>query len=151
MQIKADSPEHYIDQLPEERKEAISKLRKVILENLPEGFIEIISYGMSGYVVPHSIYPKGYHSDPKMPLPFMNIASQKNYIALYHMGIYGNKKLLDWFINEYNMNYKTKLDMGKGCIRFKNIEHLPYSLIGELTSKISAADWIKIYETNRKR
>jgi len=151
MQIKADSPEHYIDQLPEDRKEAISKLRKVILENLPEGFIETISYGMIGYVVPHSIYPKGYHSDPKKPLPFMNIASQKNYIALYHMGIYGNKKLLDWFVNEYNKNYKTKLDMGKGCIRFKNIDLLPYKLIGELSSKISVADLIKIYETNRKR
>jgi uncharacterized protein YdhG (YjbR/CyaY superfamily) len=151
MQIKADSPEHYIDQLPEDRKEAISKLRKVILENLPEGFIETISYGMIGYVIPHSIYPKGYHSNPKMPLPFMNIASQKNYIALYHMGIYSNKKLLNWFINEYNKNSKTKLDMGKGCIRFKNIEHLPFSLIGELKSKISAVDWIKFYETNRKR
>jgi uncharacterized protein YdhG (YjbR/CyaY superfamily) len=151
MQIKADSAENYIDQLPEDRKEAISKLRKVILENLPEGFIETISYGMIGYVIPHSIYPKGYHSNPKMPLPFMNIASQKNYIALYHMGIYSNKKLLNWFINEYNKNSKTKLDMGKGCIRFKNIEHLPFSLIGELTSKISAVDWIKFYETNRKR
>ena len=149
MQIKADSPDHYVDQLPDDRKEAISKLRKSILDNLPEGFIETVSYGMIGYVVPHTIYPKGYHADPKLPLPFMNIASQKNHIALYHMGIYSNKNLLDWFLNEYYKIYNSKPDMGKGCFRFKKPELIPYHLIGELTGKISVNDYIRIYEQNR--
>ena len=148
MQIKADTPDQYVAQLPEDRKEAISKLRKSILDNLPEGFTEIVSYGMLGYVVPHSIYPKGYHADPKMPLPFINIASQKNHIALYHMGIYGNKKLLDWFLTEYGKIINSKPDIGKGCIRFKKPDRIPYKLIGELASKISVADLIKIYEAN---
>jgi uncharacterized protein YdhG (YjbR/CyaY superfamily) len=148
MQSKAETPEQYIGQLPEERRLAISKLRKTILENLPKGFHELMSYGMIGYVVPHSLYPKGYHCDPKLPLPFINIASQKNFISLYHMGIYGNKKLLDWFLNEYPKYSKTKPDMGKGCIRFKKIDQIPYELIGELSSKITADEWIKIYETN---
>ena len=149
MQIKANTPDQYVDQLPEDRKEAISKLRISILENLPEGFTETVSYGMLGYVVPHSIYPKGYHADPKLPLPFMNIASQKNHIAIYHMGIYGNRKLLDWFLTEYEKLYHTKPDMGKGCFRFKKTDRIPYSLIGELSTKISVADWIKMYEQNR--
>jgi len=151
MQIKADTPEQYIDQLPEDRKQTISKLRKTILDNLPKGFVETISYGMIGYVIPHAIYPGGYHCDPKLPLPFINIASQKNYVALYHMGIYADKKLLDWFVSEYPKHCKTKLDMGKGCIRFKKPELIPYDLIAQLTSKISSEEWIKIYETNIKR
>ena len=151
MQIKADTPEQYIDQLPEDRKQIISKLRKTILDNLPKGFVETISYGMIGYVIPHAIYPGGYHCDPKLPLPFINIASQKNYVALYHMGIYADKKLLDWFVSEYPKHCKTKLDMGKGCIRFKKPELIPYDLIAQLTSKISSEEWIKIYETNIKR
>ena len=151
MQIKADTPEQYIDKLPEDRKQTISKLRKTILDNLPKGFVETISYGMIGYVIPHAIYPGGYHCDPKLPLPFINIASQKNYVALYHMGIYADKKLLDWFVSEYPKHCKTKLDMGKGCIRFKKPELIPYDLIAQLTSKISSAEWIKIYETNIKR
>jgi uncharacterized protein YdhG (YjbR/CyaY superfamily) len=149
MQYNADNPEQYVDQLPNDRKEAIGKLRKSILENLPEGFIETVSYGMIGYVVPHTLYPKGYHCDPKLPLPFMNIASQKNHIALYHMGIYGNKELLDWFVREYITSFKSKPDMGKGCFRFKKPDLIPYQLIGELTAKISVTDWIKIYEQNR--
>jgi len=149
MQIKADSPEDYLNKLPEDRKNAMGKLRKYILDNLPEGFTETVSYGMIGYVVPHTIYPKGYHADPKLPLPFMNIASQKNHIALYHMGIYSNKELLNWFIEEYSKLYKSKPDMGKGCFRFKNPDRIPYHLIGELTSKIAVADWIRMYEQNR--
>lgn len=151
MQIKADSPEQYINQLPEDRKKVIAELRKTILDNLPEGFVETMNYGMIGYVIPHSLYPGGYHCDPKLPLPFMNIASQKNYIALYHMGIYGNKELLAWFVKEYGKYSKTKLDMGKGCIRFKKIQDIPFTLIAELTSKIKATDWIKSYETNYKK
>jgi len=151
MQIKADSPEQYLEQLPEDRQEAIIKLRKVILDHLPEGFVETISYGMIGYVIPHTIYPNGYHCDQSLPLPFMSIASQKNYIAVYHMGIYGNQDLLNWFIREYPKYSKTKPDMGKGCIRFRKMDAIPYELIGELATKISAANWIRYYESNYKR
>ena len=151
MTIKASSPEEYISKVPEDRKEAMSKLRQTILKNLPKGFSEGMNYGMIGYFVPHSLYPAGYHCDPKQPLPFMNIASQKNFIALYHMGMYANKKLLDWFTKEYPNYCKTKLDMGKSCVRFKKVEDIPYKLIAELTKKMSAAEWIKIYESNLKR
>jgi hypothetical protein len=151
MQIKATSPEHYIDQLPEDRKQAITSLRKVILENLPAGFKETIGYGMIGYVIPHSIYPPGYHADPKLPVPFLNIASQKNYIAIYHMGLYSNKELLNWFTIEYSKQSKYKLDMGKGCVRFKRTHDIPYKLIGELASKITPAEWLKMYEKYRKK
>jgi uncharacterized protein YdhG (YjbR/CyaY superfamily) len=151
MQIKAKTPEEYIENIPDNRKEAVRKLRKIILENLPKGFTETIDYGMIGYVVPHSIYPKGYHADSKQPLPFINLASQKNYISLYHMGLYCNKDLLGWFTKEYS-NYTTrKLDIGKGCMRFKNPEQIPFSLIGELVSKITVRDWIANYEKNRNR
>ncbi|WP_422082249.1 DUF1801 domain-containing protein [Ulvibacterium sp.] len=154
MQYKADSPEDYIAQLPIERQAAISKLRKIILQNLPKGFEEQMNYGMLGYVVPHSIYPGGYHCDPKMPLPFMNLASQKHYIAVYHMGIYSKKELLDWFKEEYSKTMHTKLDMGKSCIRFKKMDAIPYDLIGELCQKITVDQWIEFYENaiknNRK-
>jgi uncharacterized protein YdhG (YjbR/CyaY superfamily) len=151
MQIKAETPQEYIDQLPGDRKEAITHLRQTILANLPEGFTEVMGYGMLGYVVPHSIYPKGYHSTPKLPLPFINLASQKNHIALYHMGIYANKDLLGWFTREYSEMTRAKPDMGKGCIRFKNPQKIPYELIGKLVSKVSVNEWIAFYESNIKR
>lgn len=151
MQYKAKSPEEYIAQLPEEKKAAFSNLRSTILENLPKGFQECISYGMIGYVVPHSLYPPGYHCDPKLPLPFMNIASQKNFIAFYHMGIYAKKDLLNWFVEEYPKHCKLKLDMGKSCVRFKKIEAIPYELIAELCTKMSPEEWIELYEKNIKR
>jgi uncharacterized protein YdhG (YjbR/CyaY superfamily) len=151
MKILADSPEQYIDQLPDDRKQALKKLRETILEHLPKGFSETMSYGMIAYVVPHSIYPGGYHPDPKQPLPFMNIASQKNFVALYHMGLYNDHELLEWFKNEYPKHCKTKLDMGKSCIRFKKMDQIPYQLIAELSEKISPDEWIKIYETSIKR
>jgi hypothetical protein len=150
MQIKADTPEEYIDKLPEERKEPIRKLRKVIRENLPDGFLETIGYGMIGYVVPHSIYPKGYHSTPHLPLPFINLASQKNYIAVYHMAM-AEKELLDWFTKEYAIRSKTKLDMGKGCIRLKKIDQIPYDLFGELASKMTVKEWIDMYESKIRK
>jgi uncharacterized protein YdhG (YjbR/CyaY superfamily) len=146
MQYKAETPEDYISQLPEVRKGPITKLRNTILKNIPKGFEETISYGMIGYVVPFSIYPDGYHCDPKLPLPFMNIASQKNFIAIYNMGIYAKKEIYDWFVSEYPKQCKRKLDMGKSCIRFKYIEEIPYELIGELASKISVSEWINYYE-----
>ena len=146
MQSKATTPEQYLSELPEDRKEAMLKLRNAIKENLPQGFEEVISYGMLGYVVPHSIYPSGYHCNPKLPLPFINLASQKNFIALYHMGIYANKNLESWFVSEYPKHVKTKLDMGKSCIRFKKMEDIPFDFIGELAAKVSVEDWISNYE-----
>ncbi len=151
MTIDAQSPDDYIAQLPEDRKVAVSKLRETIKKNLPDGFEECINYKMIGYVVPHSRYPDGYHCDPKLPLPFINIASQKNFVALYHMGMYANPDVLDWFVKEYPKHVKTKLDMGKSCIRFKNTQNIPYGLIGELCQKIGPQDWIDIYEQNIKK
>jgi uncharacterized protein YdhG (YjbR/CyaY superfamily) len=151
MQYKANSPEDYIKQLPEERQPVIQKLRETILTNLPKGFEEVISYGMIGYVVPHSIYPAGYHCTPELPLPFMNLASQKNFVAVYHMGMYAKKELLDWFTAEFPKHSTRKLDMGKSCIRFKNIDDIPYKLLGELASKMTVEDYIELYESNFKR
>lgn len=150
MKIEANSPKEYIDKLPEDRKKAVSKLRSTIKKNLPKGFKETMSYGMIGYVVPKTIYPKGYHCDPELPLPFMNIASQKNFIALYHSGIYADQNLLKWFQSEYPKHAKARLDMGKSCIRFKKLDDIPYDLIGKLTGKISCDEWIQIYERNIK-
>jgi len=151
MKYEADTPEAYIEQLTEERKEAFRKLREVILDNLPEGFEETMNYGMIGYVVPHEVYPPGYHVDPKLPLPFISIASQKNYIALYHHGIYSDKKLLDWFTNAYPKHSDTRLDMGKSCIRFRKAGEIPFGLIGKLAGKMSAQSWITAYEKAIKK
>ncbi len=153
MQSKATTPQEYIDSLPEDRMKAMTELRKVILSNLPKGFKEVMGYGMLGYVVPHTLYPDGYHCDPKLPLPFINLASQKNFIAVYHMGIYSDPKLLKWFTDEFSKHSKNKLDMGKSCMRFKKPEQIPFKLIGELASKMSPQDWIDQYESvikNRK-
>ena len=151
MTIDAKTVEEYISKVPEDRKESVSRLRQTVKENLPKGFEECINYKMIGYVVPHSIYPDGYHCDPKLPLPFMNIASQKNFVALYHSGIYADKKLHDWFVAEYPKHAKTKLDMGKSCVRFKKMDDIPYELIGELCQKITVKDWVDLYEKNVKR
>lgn len=151
MTIDAKTVDEYISKVPEERKFAISKLRETIKANLPNGFEEGINYKMIGYYVPHSVYPDGYHCSPELPLPFMNVASQKNFVALYHSGIYADPKLLDWFVGEYPKHVKTKLDMGKSCIRFKKVENIPYELIGELCQKMSVEDWIELYEKNVKR
>lgn len=151
MTIDAKTVDEYISKVPDERTAAISKLRETVRDNLPEGFEEGIGYKMIAYYVPHSKYPDGYHCDPKLPLPFINIASQKNFIALYHSGIYADKQLLDWFVSEYPKYAKTKLDMGKSCIRFKKVEQIPYDLIGELCKKMSADEWISRYEKNIKR
>jgi hypothetical protein len=148
MQSKAETVALYVESLPEDRKEIINQLRKVINKNLPKGFSEIMNYGMIGYVVPHSIYPAGYHCDPKLPLPFMGLASQKNNISFYHMGIYADPKLLDWFTKNHAKEVSSKLDMGKSCIRFKKAEQIPFKLIGELVSKMTVKDWIALYEKN---
>lgn len=150
MQYTASSPEEYIEQLPPERQKVISKIRKTILKNLPKGFDEQMSYGMLGYVVPHSIYPNGYHCDTSLPLPFINLASQKNFVALYHSGIYAKKELYDWFVSEYPKHCKRKLDMGKSCVRFKYMEDIPYKLIAELCAQMTVKDWVDLYEKNVK-
>jgi uncharacterized protein YdhG (YjbR/CyaY superfamily) len=137
---------NYIDSLPEERKNAIESLRKIIKEYVPKGFEETFNYGMIGYVVPLSIYPKGYHCSSETPLPFINIASQKSHIAIYHMGIYAQPELLNWFTNEYTKLSKKKLDMGKSCIRFKKVNEIPYDLIKDLVTKMSVTEWIHLYE-----
>jgi uncharacterized protein YdhG (YjbR/CyaY superfamily) len=150
MQSSAATIEEYLTSLPEERKNSFLKLRETILNNLPKGFTEELSYGMLGYLVPHSIYPVGYHCNPKLPLPFINIASQKNFVALYHMGIYAKPELLEWFVAEYPKYSKQKLDMGKSCIRFKKMDDIPFELIAQLVQKMSVEDWISCYETEFK-
>jgi len=147
MTSTATTVEQYINEAPEDRREALIKLRNIILENLPKGFQETISYGMIGYVVPHSIYPKGYHCTPELPLPFMSFASQKNSINFYHMGIYAMPELYDWFVSEYPKHSKQKLDIGKSCLRIKKPENIPFELIGELVKKVSVEKWIATYES----
>ncbi|WP_298762895.1 DUF1801 domain-containing protein [uncultured Polaribacter sp.] len=151
MVIKSNSPEAYISQLPQERQKPLEKLRFIILKNLPKGFTEGMQYGMISYFVPHTIYPNGYHCKPSEPLPFLSFASQKNSINLYHLGIYANQNLYNWFVNEYPKHTNLKLDMGKSCIRFKKIDEIPYDLIAALCNKISVDEWIKIYEANLKK
>lgn len=151
MKSEATTADAYIHQLPESRKDSMQRLRKVILENLPDGFEETISYGMIGYVVPHSLYPSGYHCDPKLPLPFLNIASQKNHIGFYHMGIYANEELMEWFKKAHSEAVPTRLDMGKSCIRFKKPDQIPYSLLGELCTKMEVEQWIDLYERTIKK
>jgi uncharacterized protein YdhG (YjbR/CyaY superfamily) len=151
MRYEADSIEEYFAQVPEERKPAITKLWETIRSNIPDGFTEELGYGMPGFVVPHSIYPDGYHCDPKLALPFINVASQKHFIGFYHMGIYAKPELLKWFTDNYPKHAKTKLDMGKSCIRFKKMDQIPFELIGELVSKMTVEDWISIYESEIKK
>ena len=151
MKSQTTTADAYIDELSEGRKVPMQRLREVILENLPNGFEETMSYGMIGYVVPHSLYPSGYHCDPKLPLPFLNIASQKNHIGFYHMGIYANKELMAWFEKAYADTVTSRLDMGKSCIRFRNPDQIPYKLLGELCTKMEVAEWVDLYERTIKR
>ncbi|RDK88342.1 DUF1801 domain-containing protein [Marinirhabdus gelatinilytica] len=151
MQYQAETVDDYIDQIPEERQGPVQKFREIFQKNLPAGFEEGILYKMIGFYVPHSLYPDGYHCNPKDPLPFVNIASQKNFIALYHSGIYAKKELYDWFVAEYPKHCKYKLDMGKSCVRFKKIDDIPYQLIEELAGKMTPQEWIEIYETAIKK
>src|SRR6476469_2737068 len=146
MTSDAKTVDEYIEKLPEDRKEAVSKLRQTLKKNLQKGFVETMGYGNAGYVVPHSLYPAGYHCDPKLPLPFIGFASQKNSINFYHMGLYSDSKLLKWFKDEFPKHSTKKLDMGKSCVRFKKPEDIPYKLIGELATKMTPQDWISTYE-----
>lgn len=151
MKATGNTVKEILSSLPSDRTESFNKLHETIINNLPKGFEAAISYGGLGYVVPHSIYPDGYHCKPSEPLPFAGIASQKNTINFYHMGIYSDQKLMEWFVNEYPKHTKQKLDMGKSCVRFKKFDDIPFKLIGELMKKISVKDWIRIYETTMKK
>ena len=151
MKIDANSPDEYVEKVPEERRDSFKRLRQTVLDHLPAGFEEVMSYGMIGYVVPHSLYPDGYHCTPALPLPFMNIANQKNFIAFYHIGIYAEPELLEWFLSEYKALNLRKLDMGKSCMRFKKWEEIPFELIGQLVAKRSPQDWIAVYESQLKK
>jgi len=155
MQSKATKVEDYIAELPEDKALAFRKLRATVKKNIPKGFEEKMIYGMIGYVVPHKTFPAGYHCDPTLPLGFASIAAQKNFIALYHMGVYADPKLLKWFVCEYPKHCKTKLDMGKSCIRFKKPEDIPFDLIAELMQKMTVKDWVDLYtkslETHKKK
>lgn len=151
MQIPADSVDDYISKIPEERQEIFKKVFDAINDNLPKGFQENISYGMIGWSIPLEIYPAGYHCTPGSPLPFMALASQKNFIAFYHMGMYANPELLDWFVAEYPKYSKRKLDMGKSCVRFKKMDDIPLGLLAEVSKRMTVQDWIDCYERNLKQ
>ncbi len=145
MQIKASTPEEYISQLTEDHKGIINQLREVVSKNLPTGFEEQILYQMITFVVPLSRYPKGYLNN-KTPLPFLSIASQKNHVAIYHMGLYAQDNLEQWFLTEYQNKMGKAPDMGKSCIRFRNANQIPYELIGELCRKVSVEEFVDFYE-----
>lgn len=151
MQSAVETVDKYVAMVPNDRKAALTKLRQAILNNLPPGFEETMNYGMIGYVVPHSLYPAGYHCDPQLPLPFMNLGSRKNYLAVYHMGIYGMESLHSWLTEEYKKRCHKRPDMGKSCIRFKKIDSIPFTLIGDLAGKITVEEWIFFYESAIKR
>lgn len=145
MQSKATTVAQYLKELPDDRREAISAVRDVILKNLPKGFEEGMQYGMIGYFVPHALYPNGYHCNPKEPLPFANLASQKNHMALYTMTVYGNPDIEKWFTDAWTKGGR-KLDMGKSCIRFKKIEDVPLDVVAQLFKKVSVKQYIQMYE-----
>lgn len=151
MKASGNTVDEILKNIPEDRAEAFNKLHNVIVKNLPDGFEAAISYGGLGYVVPHTIYPNGYHCKPIEPLPFAGLASQKNSINFYHMGIYSDPELLDWFVAEYPKHSKLKLDMGKSCIRFKKFDQIPHELIGELMQKMTVKQWVDLYESKLKK
>jgi len=151
MKASGNTVEEILNNVPEDRAEAFNKLHTIIVQNLPKGFEAAISYGGLGYVVPHTVYPAGYHCKPIEPLPFAGLASQKNSINFYHMGIYSDPELLDWFVAEYPKHSKQKLDMGKSCIRFKKFDQIPVELIGELMQKMTVKQWVDLYESKLKK
>jgi len=148
MKSAAQTVDEYLKGLPADRREAISAVRRIILANLPDGYQECISYGMIGYVVPHSIYPKGYPCNPKLPLPFANLGSQKNHMALHLMSVYGDSKTEQWFRKSWEAAGK-KLDMGKACVRFKRLEDVPLEVVGQVFARTPVADYIARIESVR--
>ncbi|RYY70687.1 MAG: DUF1801 domain-containing protein [Chitinophagaceae bacterium] len=148
---KENPVESYLSNIPIDKKQAVTILREIIKKNLPSGFEEVLSYGAIGYVVPHSSYPAGYHCSPELPLPFINLAAKKNFVVLHHMGLYADQKLLEWFTTAYSKSSSYKIDMGKGCVRFKTLAHIPQQLIAELLKKMTPQDWIALYEQQLKK
>ena len=144
--MNENSVKDYINLLESDRKKTITQLINVIEQNIPKGFEKVMNYGMPSFVIPHSIYPDGYHCDTILPLPFIAISNLKSSISLYHMGLYADSELLTWFQSEYSKHSNTKLNMGKSCIRFKKFNEIPYKLIGFLSTKMTVKDWIDIYE-----
>jgi len=149
--MNKDSIKDYTNSLASDRKTTITQLINVIEQNIPKGFEKVMNYGMPSFVIPHSIYPKGYHCDITLPLPFIGVSNQKSSISLHHMGLYADPELLNWFKSEYPKHSNTKLDMGKSCIRFKKFNEIPYELIGILSNKMTVKNWIDIYEQNIKK
>lgn len=147
MQVDTKAINAILDSLDEDKARVVSKLFNTIKKSLPIGFEATLSYGMIGFVVPFALYPKGYHCKPSLQLPFINLAAQKNFVAIYHMGIYAKPDLLNWFVERYASLNIGKLDMGKSCIRFKKLDTIPYDLIAELCAKMSPQDWITCYES----
>ena len=147
MQVDTKAINGILDSLDEDKAKVVNKLFNTIKKSLPKGFEAALSYGMISFVVPFDLYPKGYHCKPSLQLPFISLAAQKNFIAIYHMGIYANPDLMDWFVKSYAELNIGKLDMGKSCIRFKKLDNIPYDLIGDLCSKMSPQDWITCYES----
>jgi hypothetical protein len=145
MQSKATTVDAYLAELPEERREAISAIRGVILKNLPRGYEEGMQWGMIGYYVPHSLYPAGYHCQPEEPLPVASLASQKNHMAFYGLGLYINEAQARWFVEEWNKAGK-KLDMGKSCVRFKTLDDVALDVIGRAIKRLPVEQYIKQYE-----
>ena len=149
--MNKDSIKGYVNSLASDRKTTITQLINVIEQNIPKGFEKVMNYGMPSFVIPHSIYPNGYHCDATLPLPFIGVSNRKSSISLYHMGLYADPELLNWFKSEYPKHSNTKLDMGKSCIRFKKFNEIPYELIGILSNKMTVNNWIDIYEQNIKK
>jgi len=150
VQSKAKTVKEYLAELPPDRRDAINAVRKVILQNLPDGFEETMQYGMISYVVPFKLFPAGYHCDPTQPLCFAGLASQKNHMAIYLMTVYGNKETQEWFVRTYKASGK-KLDMGKSCVRFKKLDDLPLDVIGQAIARVPVANYIKAYEELRRK
>ena len=149
--MNKDSIKDYTNSLTSDRKTTITQLINVIEQNIPKGFEKVMNYGMPSFVIPHSIYPNGYHCDITLPLPFIGVSNQTSSISLHHMGLYADPELLNWFQSEHPKHSKTKLDMGKGCIKFKKFNEIPYKLIGILSKRMTVKNWIDTYEQNIKR
>ena len=147
MAAKPTTVKEYLDSLPEDRRKALRKVRAAVNKGLPKGYKEGIQYGMLGWFIPHRVYPAGYHCDPKQPVPFAGLASQKNYMSLYLMCIYGDEKHKGWFEKEWKKSGK-KLDMGKSCIRFKKVEDLPLEVITEAVSRVPVDKFLAHYEAS---
>jgi hypothetical protein len=151
MQSKATSVEHYLTELLEDKRKIMQRLRETIQTNISKDTEETMQYGMITYVIPYSVYPPGYHCAPKQPLPFVSLAAQKNFFAFYHMGMYAKPELLNWYTETYTQTMNKKPDVGKSCIRFKKAEHISFELLAELVGRMTASEWIELYEKNYRK